>query len=322
MSKYTTQLRWIVEEKDKGQTIPPNQRYSDALYSYIGLSDYPIFDASYRTALNDKIIDHFYFREIGFETAAQFAWYMRRTMNEIMPKYNALYRAQATIDLDHPLSDYVRHRIETWQSHVDDDSQRSRSTTDETHANTTDTVNETAAIVDTVDTEYTKEIHSSGASSDESSDSSNTSGTNSNRNVFQDTPMSLLKNDGSGLSIEGLDYATTVTYDNGTDSSQTASESERSGTTSNDTVETMDSVKTDERHEDRDRTGTRTDAKTQTGNMTDASQRDKDDEGERLYDEYGNNRSWAALMEEFAEKWQNIDMMVINDLEDLFFGLW
>ena len=77
MSKYTTQLRWLIETN----------------YD-LGLQDYPIFDESYRKHLNKTIIDHFMFREIGFETAALFKHYLNATMNEIMPYYNVLYKQQ------------------------------------------------------------------------------------------------------------------------------------------------------------------------------------------------------------------------------------
>ena len=85
MSKYTTQLRWVIEqaENDAHGTYEPGI-YTEASYKKIGLSTYPIFDEEYRTQLNNKIIDHFYFREIGMETVDNFAWFLRRKMNEIM----------------------------------------------------------------------------------------------------------------------------------------------------------------------------------------------------------------------------------------------
>lgn len=94
MSKYTTQLRWVIEqaENDAHGTYEPGI-YTEASYKKIGLSTYPIFDEEYRTQLNNKIIDHFYFREIGMETVANFAWFLRRKMNEIMPYYNQLYES-------------------------------------------------------------------------------------------------------------------------------------------------------------------------------------------------------------------------------------
>lgn len=95
MSKYTTQIRWIIEQEESTQTtpLPDGQLYHDATYKKLGLDSFPIFDESYRYTLTDKIINHYYVREIGFETVALFAWYMRQTMWEIMPYYNKLYEA-------------------------------------------------------------------------------------------------------------------------------------------------------------------------------------------------------------------------------------
>ena len=76
MSKYTTELRWIIEN---GYDLQ--------------LNEYPIFDENYRNGLNQKIINHYYFREIGFETVGLFRFYLKQTMNEIMPYYNQLYKS-------------------------------------------------------------------------------------------------------------------------------------------------------------------------------------------------------------------------------------
>lgn len=240
MSKYTTQLRWIVEQIGQGLDVPTGQEYADAVYKYIGLSKYPIFDESYRSHLNDKIIDHYFFREIGQETAAQFAQMMKRTMQEIMPKYNRLYNAIQT-DLNHPLSDFTRHR--------------------------------------NIDEDFTSEID--GTTSSRSNGTSSATSTDHNRNVFQDTPMSLLSNTGSP-SIEDLDYATNVTYNDGNGTTSGTTSSTNSGTSSSD----------------------RTDNKV------------------RVEDEYGRNKSLAFLINEYAEKFIDIDVLIINDLEDLFFKLW
>lgn len=59
----------------------------------LGLKDYPIFDEAYRNVLNQKIINHYYFREIGLETAALFKWFLNTRMMEIMPYYNQLYES-------------------------------------------------------------------------------------------------------------------------------------------------------------------------------------------------------------------------------------
>lgn len=248
MSKYTTQLRWICEQLGSGLDVPEGQEYADAVYKYIGLDKYPIYDEEYRTKLNDKIIDHYWFREIGFETAAQFAWYLRRTMNEIMPKYNRLYESLLT-DLNHPLSDWTRHRT------VDSD----------THSTGVETLAETNS--------------SSGTSQNA------TTTANANTNIFSDTPMSMLNNAGEPQ-VSNMDYATNVTYDN--DSGTTNS----SGNTS------------------------------QQWNKNDTTQNVGDISLDRTEDEYGRSKSLALLIKEYSENFTDIDLMVIDDLEDLFMGLW
>jgi hypothetical protein len=76
MAKYTTTIKTLRE-----------------LNFPLGLTaaDYPIFDEAYRPTLNKKILDHYQFREIGFETPALFAWFLNVRLREIMPYYNALY---------------------------------------------------------------------------------------------------------------------------------------------------------------------------------------------------------------------------------------
>lgn len=87
MSSYTVELRQLIQN---GYDI--------------GLKDYPIFDESYRETLNNKIIMHYWIREIGAETAGLFKLYLNRTMDEIMPYYNQLYKS-AQLDFD-PLNAY------------------------------------------------------------------------------------------------------------------------------------------------------------------------------------------------------------------------
>lgn len=72
-------------------------------------NSYPIFDESYRKTLNDKIINHYLYEEIGQETPALFAHYLKNRLNEIMTKYNKLYESEIyKVD---PLSNY--HITET-----------------------------------------------------------------------------------------------------------------------------------------------------------------------------------------------------------------
>jgi hypothetical protein len=70
-------------------------------YGYdLGLTDYPIWDETKRKWLNDMIIDHFMFREIGCETPTQFIFYLNRTMREKMPPINLVFDMLEDVDVD------------------------------------------------------------------------------------------------------------------------------------------------------------------------------------------------------------------------------
>lgn len=74
---------------------------------HLALDDYPIWDESHRTELNNKIIEHYWFEEIGMETPDRFNHYLRTTMNEIMPYYNELYKSVA-LQYNPLFTDYVQ----------------------------------------------------------------------------------------------------------------------------------------------------------------------------------------------------------------------
>jgi hypothetical protein len=74
MAKYTTQLRSYIENGGK-------------VFDF----EYPLFDPNYKSVLETKIVEYYYFREIGLETIGQFKWFLRSKMNRIMLIYNEMY---------------------------------------------------------------------------------------------------------------------------------------------------------------------------------------------------------------------------------------
>lgn len=94
MSEYTTSLRWwctSINNNDTSLSIKDN--ITNALPTIFNF-DFPIFNENYRETLEFKIIHHFYFREIGFETPALFRDFLYRRLNEIMPYYNQRYNSE------------------------------------------------------------------------------------------------------------------------------------------------------------------------------------------------------------------------------------
>lgn len=97
MSYYTTEVRFICEnyaglDASKGQANV-NEILSQS-WNKVFDFNFPIFDENYRSVLCQKILKHYYTREIGFETVGLWKLKLDTTMNEIMPYYNKLYESE------------------------------------------------------------------------------------------------------------------------------------------------------------------------------------------------------------------------------------
>ena len=93
---------------------------------HIGLDDYPIFDEQYREFLNAKIIDHYYYREIGLESVDMFIRQLRTKMHEIMPYYNKWYQAEDMMADINPLSTQDMHSKGATHSHSSSSAKQKR----------------------------------------------------------------------------------------------------------------------------------------------------------------------------------------------------
>lgn len=92
MSKYTTQLRYIVENYANDSTLDIDDQIKIAREKIFNF-DYPIWNEEYREVLESKIISHYYTREIGSETYGLFKLRLKNKLREIMPYYNQLYES-------------------------------------------------------------------------------------------------------------------------------------------------------------------------------------------------------------------------------------
>lgn len=85
-----------------------------ARYGYdLGLSDYPIWDEGRREWLNQRIIEHFWYREIGLETPNLFIYYLNVRMRENMPALNPLFAALDKATTDDVLGSGSTHQEST-----------------------------------------------------------------------------------------------------------------------------------------------------------------------------------------------------------------
>lgn len=205
------------------------------------MNNYPIFDENYRETLNNNILNHYYENEIGFETAPLFRFYLNQKLNEIMPYYNELYKAQKKLIDENLLLNNV-NLTETLKGH---------NTKQDTN-NTTTTTSSTSQ--------------------------STNNGTSNNKNLFQDTPQGQI----SSIEIDNQTWATNLTLDNNT-TNNTINDSSSGNGTSNNTLNSNESNDY---------------IKTIIGN--------------------NGNKFNIDILKDIQNNLMNIDLMVINELNDLF----
>lgn len=277
MAVYTVQLKTLIEN-----------------HFDIGLKNYPIFDENYRKILNEKIINHYLFNEIGMETAELFKFYLNTTMREIMPYYNQLYKSEL-LEFN-PLYD-------TDLTTVYDKTNDNTSTTDSNNYSYNKSKVTTNGNVENESDSFShSDAHSTGDSHGNSVGNGNT------KNVHSDTPQGFL----SINSIENKTYATDATMSKTNDINTTmaqshndetgyANESSHSNSVNNSITNGNSNLDTD----------------SNVFNITNNFEN-------YLSHVIGKSAgiSYSDLLLRFRETFLNIDMMIIKELNDCFMLLY
>lgn len=307
MSKYTTEVRFICEtaaglETSQGYTSV-NKIIEKALPTVFDFT-FPIFDESYRSVLETKILKHYYTREIGLESVGLWKLKLETKLNEIMPFYNQLYKSELLefnpfydVDLtrDHKLNK-TENTKQTGTEEVD--TSKNGSVTDET--NTEENGNQNI-------TSDTNINNTTGSTSEETAGNTKT-----HYDKYSDTPQGSLQN------VQNDTYLTNARMINDTDSqtgkTTVTGNDESNGTTTsntdtNNTVDTTRNIDTNDRE-------TRSTAQSANRNLTSL-----DDYLEHIKGKNG-GASYSALLNEYRQTFLNIDMQVINELDELFMLLW
>lgn len=299
MSKYTTEVRYICEHfSGLNESVGYNdveQVIKNCLAKVFDFN-FPIFDESYRPVLETKILRHYYTREIGLETVGLWKLKLNTKLNEIMPFYNQLYKSEL-IEFN-PLYDVELTRERKIEGTGTKDTENGESRDGENHADTsqsnTNMVTENgvdnSAVTRTVD----------------GTQNQNTSG--SGTNMYSDTPQ------GAITDLQAGKYLTNATVDSATNTFGGASHDSTSQTSNNNrNNETNTDGSTDSSNN-----GNYSSSMDGYSNTTLSNTED--------YIEHviGSNggESFSKRLNDYRETFINIDMMVINELEELFFGLW
>lgn len=299
MSKYTTAIRFICEttcglesSESYGSVNAILEKSSPKIFDF----PFPLFDEAYRLPLEIKILKHYYTKEIGFETVGLFKIKLDTKLNEIMPYYNQLYKS-ALLEFN-PFYDVDLTRTHNRKN------EGTQGVTGNIKSNDTSTLSGTEN--QTVD----HESDSTSTSDGSNKNTTTQTGINSKekRDLYSDTPQGAL------TGVETETYLSNARKVSDTDNINQTTTAE--GTTG-DTTEQI-STSTDKMKSDRNSTA-KSDLSTDT--LSNTTINNLEDYLENVKGKQGTS-SYSSLLKEFRETLLNIDMMVINDLSELFIQLW
>lgn len=307
MSKYTTEVRYICEQKAGLQeSVGFNNINSvlDKSWDKIFTTNWEIFDESYRKILCEKILRSYYTREICAETVGLWQLWLDSALCEIMPMYNQLYKT--TIYEFNPL--YNTDMTTTFTKTVTGND--SKTTTGNTSKwNDVSNYNKNTKTDDyTVKDSSKTESTSKGNTNSESSNND----TSAETNKFNDTPQ------GGVTGIESGNYLTDIRMisrtGTTTNSSDENSASSLNGTYTNENLNKGTTVNE----------GTNTSNTSESGS-TNASETGTSETTETWTEKVlgkNNSENYGQLLVEFRKSIINIDKMIIDELKPLFMQLW
>lgn len=216
--------------------------------------EYPTFyQGAEKEAFEQKVLDHYRFRQIGQETPGRWLHYFRSRIREIMPYYIQLYESQALMQsIEDPFGNV--DIVETFEQTSTGSHTGSTNSTSTGESQVESTSTDTAT--NDVEGEKTKKFHN--------------------------TPQGEVDNLGDYLTEATVDLDKTLTTDNKTTTGSTTA--------------------------------------TNTGSQQDTTQGSQEGTLRHTLTKKGNQgvNTYAHDMRELRETFLNIDLMIINELKDLF----
>lgn len=303
MSKYTTQVRYICESFSGLEESEGYRGINDVILGAIPKifdADIKLYDEQYKTVLFTKILRHYYTREICEESVGLWLLRFNNRLHEIMPYYNEMYKTTLLdVDVFNDVNITVDRKKTTDGESVSDKKVNNTSTvTEESNSQFDSTDNASSDSV----TDYTRE---------NTRDLSNTDKEKGTEyKLYSETPQGALTN------VDNETYLTSATK-NTTDIDKNGSENE----TQNIADKTTENA-TNERNVHNENAIDRSMDSTLDGTENvSVVIKNTDDYIEHIVGKRSPD-SYSKRLLEFRKTIINIDMMIIEELSDLFFALW
>lgn len=284
-AKYTVVLKTLLDEPEVKALIDK------------AMSTYPLYEkrskeefipsiVPTRSELNQKILDYYKYREIGFETVGRFIDELEIALREIMPYYNQLL---FTLDQDYNILYNVDYDKEVHTKREGTATNENQTTTESQSESTSNETNQSQSTQ-----------HSEGSDSSHS----DTSMSDQKKVVHADTPQGVL-----GIpkeNINGVTYADTVQWEDNAGGSETdtngATETDSTGSSSGSSASTS--------------SGSISGNTNQNG---EENREETEEMHERIFGNYG-QMSYQYLVAKYRELILNVEQRIINDrrIQELF----
>lgn len=299
MSKYTTEVRFICEQKaglkDSVEWNSVDEVINRSYDKIFDVTSIPFFNPDHRVLVLKKILLHYYTREIGYETVGLWQLKINQKLKEIMPYYNQLYESEL-LQYD-PLKN------------VDNTHTHSGNYTDDNRVHYTD--RDAGTIIDDATTDVMLR-HKENSNSGRTNTAKDAIYDGVSRTRFSDTPQGALNG------VENDTYLTSATKVTETP----AYIDTHTEQTSDATMEYNKDLKDSRNHRDTtDYDNTRTTDMTKTYN--------KDTDHSTGTDSYTNKEigkigteTYQEMVLKYRDTFLNIDEMIIKELSDLFMKVW
>lgn len=338
MAHYTTQVRTICETV---AGLSDSVGYTDVETVLNNSWDkiftpFDIYDEAHRADLCKKILRHYYMDEIAFETYGLWQLAINTKLIEIMPQYNSLYKASA--EIINPLYNKNLTRQYDGTSKGSNKDTRTDNLTDTASAITTatgtdmrtDNLTDTngGSLITKSDSKRTDALKAVTDNTSTSTTTSSASNNSSNDSFTSDTPQGSLTDVKAGKYMTNASIGTSTGSTSGNDKNDTKSNNtvSNTGTVSNAGTDTVTDNRTltktgTVKNTSTDNT-TSDSTLTKTGTVVNAGSDSRTDAHTETVTGYEGSATYAELLKKYSDEIINIDLMIINDLSDMFMQIW
>lgn len=303
MAKYTTEVRTICEHfaKDSfpdGFDMASIEEVVAAAEPQIFNFTYPIWEGGDIHDLNQDILLHFYFREIGFETYGLWKAQLKRKLIERMPYWIRLYPT-TIVNYDYMNDFNITEQIKRNKSQNETGNNASSRSGNNT---------ETRDLKNSNTQEGNEKITGNSSQTNSSNFTNDGTSSNNGNTIHSDFPQAPITPAG--------DYASSQDTDTTSGSSHNTSESSGSITTNN----------TSQNSSSSSQNGTQSGTITRNDTISDESNhninKDEHEGIERVQFGHNGGKSPTELLEEYRNSIMVIYPVIMEDLEELFMQIY